>query len=263
MPPYTTGVEAHGDNARPKRRLTEPATLCTLSRAQVRAMDRWAIDELGIPGLVLMENAAAAIEEALLLEFAPALDTPLLIVCGPGNNGGDGLALARRLANRGFTALDVALARSPDAYRGDAAANLRILERMGMRPRPVDTSLDDAESRPFTRGVIVDALFGTGLDRPLEGADIRTLERINALGACGARVLAVDLPSGLDADSGRPLGGIAVRAEVTVTLAALKPGLTTPEGRVWAGKVLVGDIGIAAHRFAGSVHGPFSSSRAE
>ena len=215
--------------------------MLTLTRAQARALDAWAINELGVPGIVLMENAAVAIEEVLLGPMQVQPDQPVLIACGPGNNGGDGLALARRLANRSWNTLCVGLLGAPGSYRGDAAINMNIASRLGLHQRPL---LDALAHQPPSDLLIVDALFGTGLDRPLVGDAKAAVVCINELAADGAQVLAVDVPSGLDADTGEALGGIAVRAQATCTLAALKPGLATAQGRAYAGQVFVGDIGV-------------------
>ncbi len=224
-------------------RLHQPAHIVTLTRSQVRALDRYAIDELGIPGMILMENAACAIEEALLLAFDPTPGTPILIACGPGNNGGDGLALARRLNNRGHTHITIGLARRASALTGDAATNLHIATQLNLHIVPLENALRDANPNPL---IIVDALFGTGLDRPMKGDDELSVLAINALGAARSHVLAIDLPSGMDADTGEAQGGVAVHAEVTLTLACLKPGLLTPAGASLAGRVQVGDIGVSA-----------------
>ncbi|MBL0928156.1 MAG: NAD(P)H-hydrate epimerase [Phycisphaerales bacterium] len=234
-----------------------PPKVVTLSRRAVRALDRAATDELGIPGLLLMENAAAAIEERALL-MGPDPDDAFLIVCGPGNNGGDGLALARRLAVRGLI-VAVALAADPARLRGDALANLDMARRLNIPAAdawldaPAGLSRAQELARSQRRGhhktgrlIIADALFGTGLDRPIDGETARAVEWINAARARGAAVLAADIPSGLDCDTGRPLGPAAVRADVTVTLAAMKPGLLDPASRAFTGEVVVAGIGVPA-----------------
>lgn len=189
-----------------------------------------------------MESAAASIEEAIVRTCAPDPGTSILIACGPGNNGGDGLAVARRLHNRGLHQLVIGLARSPEMYRGDAAINLRIVQRMGLRLDPLDVALSSAARTNVV--LIIDAIFGTGLDRPLIGPDAMAVQAMNNLRRTGARIFAIDLPSGMDADTGQAMGA-AIDADVTCTLAARKPGLNTPAGRCRAGQVLVGDIGIA------------------
>jgi len=206
----------------------------------VRALDRRAIEEYGIPGLLLMENAgrAAAEEAQRMLAGAPG---PVLVLCGPGNNGGDGLVIARTLLNRGldvrarFVGTEAQLAGGGPDFR----ANLHLWRGLG-QPFPAcrEAALLAAEWRGVA--LVVDALFGTGLTRPLDEPWSGT---VRALNAARLPVLAVDLPSGLDADSGVELG-VAVRADVTVTFVAKKPGLLRGRGPELAGRVVVAEIGI-------------------
>ncbi|MCA9310276.1 MAG: NAD(P)H-hydrate epimerase [Phycisphaerales bacterium] len=223
-----------------------PPVIVTLSRQEVRELDRRACEELGMPGILLMENAAAAIEEVALGCLAERADPGVLILCGPGNNGGDGLALARRLHNRAVRVV-IVLTAPEERYRGDAAAMLGIVRRMELDCRVLEGSeveavLDAALQDAGGDGaLIVDALLGTGLDRPLEGVVASVVAWINRARERGSEVLSVDVPSGMDADTGQELG-VAVRATVTVTLAAMKPGLLKAPGL--AGRVEVGDIGV-------------------
>jgi NAD(P)H-hydrate epimerase len=199
----------------------------TLTRSQARLVDRMAMEEIGIPGIVLMENAARG-----LTDLVPETEGPIAIVCGPGNNGGDGFAVARHLLNRGRS-VEVHLVAPEDKFRPetDAGINLAVLRAMGA-PLRADLALHDA-------AVIVDALFGTGLDRavrePYAGA-------IRAINAAELPVLAVDIPSGLDADSGEILGD-AVRATWTGTMVAPKAGFDRAAGPTHTGEVRVVDIG--------------------
>lgn len=209
-----------------------------LTREASREVDRRATEDFGVPSIVLMENAARELAEhatALLVESG---GRRVLIVCGPGSNGGDGLALARHLHNAGAE-VRVALAGRAGAYRGDASINLEICERMGLDIADASAGELDDDPRP---DLVVDALFGTGLARPLEGAMLALVGRINALRARGALVLAVDVPSGLDADRGEALGE-TVRADLTVTMGGVKPGLVRLEAQASVGEVVVGDIG--------------------
>ncbi|MHC4415388.1 MAG: NAD(P)H-hydrate epimerase [Planctomycetota bacterium] len=204
-----------------------------LDRASVRSVDRAAIEEYGIPGIVLMENAARGLAAAALrmLDDAPGNPPSVLIVCGSGNNGGDGYALGRHLHNAGVA---VALAALGEPKAGsDAATNLAICRKMRLPEIPVQ------EIPRFQCDLIVDAIFGTGLDRPVTGTPARVMDWINA---SGRPVLAVDVPSGLDCDTGRPLG-VTVRAARTVTFVARKPGLALPAARELVGEVVVADIG--------------------
>lgn len=211
-----------------------------LTRDAVREVDRRAVEDFGLPSIVLMENAALALAAAALGLLVESGGRRVLIVCGPGSNGGDGLALARHLHNAGAE-VRVALAGRAGAYRGDASINLEIAERMGLAIADASEGslADAADPRP---DLVVDALFGTGLARPLEGAMGSLVAEINALRARGALILAVDLPSGLDADRGEVLG-VAVRADLTVTLAGVKPGLLRLEAQEYVGELIVGDIG--------------------
>ena len=205
-----------------------------LTRAQVREIDRRAIEDYHIPGVVLMENAARAVVEAAT-EMTRGADRPAaLIVCGGGNNGGDGLAVARHLHNRGWT-VEIALAVSVNAYRNEALANWQTVQAMRL---PI-TSIEDADSPLKGKfDLLVDALFGTGLSSPPR--DGRVIERM--LGH-DAPVLSVDIPSGLDCDTGEPLGPACVRATRTVTFVAEKAGFANPLSRQYLGDVSVGDIG--------------------
>jgi len=206
-----------------------------LTRAQVREIDRRSIEEFHIPGVVLMENAARAVT-AVALEMLRGVDDPsVLIVCGGGNNGGDGLAVARHLHNH---RVDVEIVFDPNAgnYRGEAAVNLEIVRAM----RLPTTSIWDADI-PLAGGVVdlvVDALFGTGLQTPP-----REPQWIDLMNEYAVPVLAVDIPSGLDCDTGEPLGPACVRATRTVTFVAEKKGFANPNARQYLGEVIVGDIG--------------------
>jgi hydroxyethylthiazole kinase-like uncharacterized protein yjeF len=216
-----------------------------LSRAQMRAFDACAIDRCRVPSLVLMENAGRGAADALVAELCAgdARGVRAVVVCGAGNNGGDGLVIARRLAARQARPL-VVLAGSPEKLSTDARANLDAWRGIGGEVRelapgaplaPLAEALGQAD-------VVVDALFGTGLDRPIEGHLVAVVQEMNR---AAAPVLAVDLPSGLDADTGATLG-VAVEADLTATFAHPKLGLLTPGGARLAGRVLVVDIGVPA-----------------
>lgn len=222
-----------------------PQTL-VLDRKAVREVDRAAIEDYGISGVVLMENAARGLCEHALRMLVGAggrgktgpekrgIGEPLaLIVCGSGNNGGDGYALARHLHN---AQVGVVLAAIGEPKPGsDAAANRDICRKMALREIGPDALTGFAGA-----DLIVDALFGTGLDRPIEGPAAAIINWINST---GKPVLAVDVPSGLDCDTGRPLG-VCVRAAATVTFVALKPGFLAPESKEWTGRIDVVDIGV-------------------
>jgi NAD(P)H-hydrate epimerase len=212
----------------------DPWTLA--SAEEMRALDRHTIETLGVPAELLMESAGRAVAEAAL-RLLP-LGGSVLVVCGRGSNGGDGLVAARHLHVAGVP-VRAALLGSAASLRGDAAASLR-------RARAAGVPIEGERWRAPALGVIVDAVFGTGLSRPVEGAAATSLRRIAASRAAhpDLRVLAVDLPSGLCTDTGQVLG-VAAPADVTLTLGLPKPGLALEPGRSLAGRVRVARIGIA------------------
>lgn len=198
-----------------------------LSREQVRAIDRRAVNEYGIPSIVLMENAGRGCAE-LLLTLNPDR-RPVIILCGPGNNGGDGFVMARHLHNHGLGPTLI-VPGDPQTLPTDAAINYRAARAAGI---PITEHLITADAW------YVDALFGTGLTRPLGPP---YAELVNRLNDRNAPVLAVDLPSGLDCDTGEPLGP-CVRATHTATFVALKLGFHNPNARLFTGTVHIIDIG--------------------
>lgn len=208
-----------------------------LTREQARELDRRAIEAYGVPGIVLMENAGRGMAE-LLRKLG--IQGQVVACCGKGNNGGDGFVIARHLDNAGVP-VRVLLFADPALLTGDAAINYRILAASGVRLEVFDGSaLDDMLSRQgASTDWIVDALFGSGLrglvQAPFDGI-------IAAINASGVRVFAVDIPSGLDSDTGLPLG-IAVRAHHTATVAALKKGFVQPSAAEWLGHVHLIDMG--------------------
>ncbi len=219
-----------------------------LTRKAVRELDRLAVSEFGIPAILLMENAAFHIADLALHLTREQPGARILLVCGPGNNGGDGLAAARHLHNAGAVVEIVhAGGRSEE---GEAAVNLGVALRMGLPITPVQgqdgraaaAAMDAALARLGTPDLVIDAVLGTGLDRPVREPLATLIGRINELSKEGVLVVAVDIPSGLDADTGEPLG-MAVRADVTVTLAGLKAGFTKLGAQGYIGDVVVSDIG--------------------
>ncbi|MBM3979758.1 MAG: NAD(P)H-hydrate epimerase [Planctomycetes bacterium] len=215
----------------------------TLTRAEVRELDRRAIDGFGVPGLVLMENAGRGCAE-LLMRLNPDR-APVAILCGPGNNGGDGFVIARHLDNAGWPVDVQVFARHNRASPGDADINFDILFTSGIaftqyRPDNFDAAHRDQFARHLAPAAwVVDALFGNGLTRAL-GAPFDELAAL--VNASGKPVLAIDLPSGLDCDTGEPLGP-CVRATHTATFVAPKRGFLNPGARAWTGEVHVIDIG--------------------
>jgi NAD(P)H-hydrate epimerase len=212
-----------------------------LSAEAMREVDRRAIEEIGIPSLVLMENAAVGVAE-VIGEMGEEVDS-VAIFCGPGNNGGDGLALARHLDARGY-ALEVFLATAGKPLRGDAAVQQGICEKQGIELQEIgsDDDLDFAAAVARECDLVVDALFGTGLTRPLEGF---FAELVAALNELPVPRLAVDLPSGLSGS--RPdVFGPTFRADRTVTFAAPKRPMVLLPAAEWVGEVVVTDLGIPA-----------------
>jgi NAD(P)H-hydrate epimerase len=281
-----------------------------LTRAQMRAFDRYAIESCHVPGIVLMENAgrgAADVISAMIEAQRPArpalghdrrvqplplladsaapgpavaaappaetsprraaadafaararafpvrhvkgpgqpatypLDACVVVVCGAGNNGGDGFVVARHLLARGAE-VEVFLAGSSEKVTGESRINHDAYIDLGgtFTELPHGAPLSPLEESLGRADLVVDALFGTGLDRPIHGHLAEVIATINR---AGARCVALDIPSGLDADSGAPLG-IAVQADDTVTFGHLKIGLLTPEGARLAGNIHVVDLGV-------------------
>jgi len=213
-----------------------------LSRDQVRAFDAWAINELRIPGVVLMENAGRSCAELVRDELAGVERPKVCILCGTGNNGGDGYVVARHLLNAGFMVM-VVICGDRNKIRGDAKTNLDVLERLGREVVQLHVEADDVADQvgrlASDADMVVDGLFGTGLSGRVKGGYAALIEAINAL---GRPVLAVDIPSGLDCDTGQVLG-VAVKATYTVTFAALKKGFTVPGAAEYTGRIYVAGIG--------------------
>ncbi len=208
-----------------------------LTREEVRSIDRRAAEELAMPTLVLMENAGRGAADWLASKLGSGR---ALILCGPGNNGGDGGVVARHLDLRGI-AVRVVWFAEPGKLARDASTQHEILDRSGfdqvdwpgtVEPERLDALLAGADW-------LVDGLLGTGLTRPVEGPLRDVIEAINR---AGQPVLALDLPSGLDADTGQPQG-LAVRATATVTFVAPKIGFAQPGANAYTGEVVVADIG--------------------
>ena len=221
-----------------------------LDRSGMREADRITIEELGVPGLALMELAASAVTEVVAERLSAA--GPVAIVCGAGNNGADGLAVARQLRARGVT-VEVWLTSAEKSMRGDAARQLELARSFAVPIRAVRAAAAGALDASLAGAdLVVDAIFGTGLDRALEG-DV--VEVVRAINRCGRPVVAVDLPSGLDGSSGG-VAGEAVDAAVTVTFAAPKVAHVLPPACFRCGEVAVADIGIPRWAIeARSVHG--------
>lgn len=209
-----------------------------LARDQVRRLDQLAMTDYGMSGLVLMENAGRGTTDVLC---ALGVDGPVVICCGRGNNAGDGFVIARHLDIRGHAARVILLS-DPSELAGDAATNFAILRKTDV-PVDVFAGADDwdrLQTHLDEAAWIVDALLGTGArGEPRPPLD----EAIDRINAAPARRLAVDLPSGLDCDTGQAARH-AFRADHTCTFAALKPGLMRPEAKPYVGRIHLVDIGV-------------------
>jgi NAD(P)H-hydrate epimerase len=206
-----------------------------LTRAQVREVDRLSIEEFHIPGIVLMENASRAAADVALGMMIDFRVKNVLILCGGGNNGGDGLAVARHLHNRG-AGITVALTTDPNRYKGDALTNWQIVQ--AMRLPVIDATPETIRATDDV--LVIDAMFGTGLTDPPRDPFPQIVQ---AIADSDNPVLSIDVPSGLDCDTGEPLGFIAVAADRTVTFVAPKTGFVNPAAVKHLGEVIVGDIG--------------------
>jgi NAD(P)H-hydrate epimerase len=206
-------------------------------------MDRLTIRETGIPGSVLMETAGRGATRILLAELRPRPGARVTIVCGPGNNGGDGYVMARYLREAHLLPTVLMLS-SLDRISGDALLNLRILQRTGVHILEVPTETEwKAHRHLLSEGdLIVDAILGTGLRSPVKDFFALVIGDINA---AGRPVLSVDIPSGLNADTGQPMG-VAVRADMTVTFGYPKIGEVVYPGAELVGRLFRIDIGIPA-----------------
>ncbi len=243
-PPPEGGGERGGAGAGGAER-PEPEVFI-LTREAARALDELATAEYGIPSIILMENASFHIAD-IALHLAPGRHAAprIVIVCGPGNNGGDGLAAARHLHNAGAD-VRIVLAAPGAALTGDAAANLRIVQKMSLPILVEDAADPGGALRAAADGspdLLIDAILGTGAREPVReplAGIIAALDR--AAKEFRVPVLSVDIPSGLDCDTGEPLGA-AVHADVTVSLAGLKRGFASLAAQSYLGDVLVVDIG--------------------
>jgi ADP-dependent NAD(P)H-hydrate dehydratase / NAD(P)H-hydrate epimerase len=214
-----------------------------LNSAQMREADRRTIEEIGIPSLVLMENAGRQVVAAMEAMHDDLTDRHVAVLCGPGNNGGDGFVVARTLAQRGVEVSVFLLGQVADV-RGDARTNLEILGHLGLTVVEIADSqaweLHFSEVSNCT--LIVDAIFGTGLKAPVSGLIQSVIADVNA---SGIPIVSIDLPSGLSADSTELIGD-SIDADLTITVAAPKLPLVLPPAETRAGDILIADIGIPA-----------------
>ena len=207
----------------------------------MRELDRTTIEDIGIPGLVLMENAGAGCARLILNDFADQIEDGVAVICGLGNNGGDGFVIARHLWNNGYD-VEIFLIGSSDKLKGDAKTNWEIALRSGLpyveleRESDITTLFEELGEY----GLVVDAIFGTGLARDVEGKYELVIDAINMV---EAPVFAVDIPSGLNSDTGKPMG-LAVYADMTATFGLAKLGQWLYPGYLHTGKLFVVDISI-------------------
>jgi ADP-dependent NAD(P)H-hydrate dehydratase / NAD(P)H-hydrate epimerase len=217
-----------------------------LTSGQMRDIDRAAIEDIGIPGLVLMENAGIQVTRAILARFPRVAEENVVIIAGKGNNGGDGFVVARHLFNIGCPLTVFLLAAKADV-KGDAAVNLAIAEKVGIEVQAVPTieAWKTARVEVFHASLIVDAIFGTGLEKPADGLYAAAIADINK--GRGFKV-AVDIPSGLSSDTHLVIGP-AVKADLTVALAAPKICHVFPPGEDFVGELAVVPISIPPRLF--------------
>jgi NAD(P)H-hydrate epimerase len=214
-----------------------------LTRQQARDFDAWAINTACVPGVVLMENAGRGCAEIVLAQLEKRIGSKVCVFCGAGNNGGDGFVIARHLKNAG---VDVAIALCGPAskIKDDAEVNYKIVRKMEIAIEEFETASanieKDVEAFAGDSDLIVDAIFGTGLTGVLRADFVRLINAINSL---NKPIAAVDIPSGLDCDTGGPLGA-AIKAASTVTFAAAKKGFLNPRSAQFTGQVYIASIGI-------------------
>lgn len=217
-----------------------------LTSTQMKNIDRTAIDEIGIAGPILMENAGLQILKAIKAKFPEIEKEKIVIVAGRGNNGGDGLVVARHLFNQGNDPCVLLLA-SKGEVKGDAALNLRIAEKIGIKIYEIPSlkEWDIHKEKIFQSSLLLDAIFGTGLTKPAQGLYAAAIDDINR---AEAFKVAVDIPSGISSDRFQ-ITGPCVKADLTVTLAAPKIAHIFPPAEEFVGELVVADISIPPSLF--------------
>jgi hydroxyethylthiazole kinase-like uncharacterized protein yjeF len=208
---------------------------------EMRNIDYQTINEIGIPGIVLMENAGIGVVHAIEKNFPTPEFKKVSIFVGKGNNGGDGLVVARYLMSMGYS-VNTYLLSEQEKFSGDALTNLKIMEKLQLSMEFIlsEEQLDKHKDVIAQSDIIVDAIFGTGLSGAVRGFAGNVIEFLNST---NIPIVAIDLPSGLDADCGK-VDGICIHADLTVTMALPKRGLLLFPGAKFVGKLEVADIGI-------------------
>ena len=220
--------------------------MIVVTAEQMREMDRLTIEKYRVPSLTLMERAGQAVAEAILENFAPSAKRGVLIVAGKGNNGGDGFVVARLLKRKRIPC-EVALLARKDEISPDAAHNLRAYLKLKGKVTEINADrLDLLTALMNRKGLIVDAILGTGIKSAVRGL---LGDAITIINTSGLPIVAIDIPSGLDTDRGVPLG-VAVQAEMTVALGFPKLGEVIHPGISYVGDLVVADIGIEASAVA-------------
>ncbi len=209
------------------------AKICTVK--QIQKLDHLAIDQYGVSSMALMENAGRAVSEEILKLLKRSKGRKVCIVCGLGNNAGDGFVVARHLMNADL-AVEVIVIGDPKKLKADAKQNYDIIKKCKVSIRVAKR----ARERFSDYDIVVDAIFGVGLNRIIDQPYKGIIEQINTE---AGRVVAVDIPSGLDGTSGEIFGS-CIKAYRTVTFSAAKKGLYAKKGPKFTGKVIVADIGI-------------------
>ncbi len=211
----------------------------TVSVEEMRLLDLRATRDFAIPSLQLMENAGKGVAELIHREFGPS---KILVCCGKGNNGGDGFVAARYLAQRGNTT-QVLLLAEPASLKGDALINFQRLSEFSANIYDCSSNLEKAKSWMEQADIIIDAMLGIGLQADLREPYLSVVRLINQTSELGKTIVAMDVPSGLNSDTGKVMGA-AVKADITATMGLPKKGLYEADGPEYSGQIEVIDIGF-------------------
>ncbi len=218
-----------------------------LTVKKINRIDRLASEKYGIPSIILMENAGRSVAEETIKTLKrkkPAKTQKIAVLCGSGKNGGDGFVAARYLYNYGYQ-VKVYLLKNPNNISGDTLTNYTILKKIGVETKLISPSkLNSLSSELKKANCIIDAIFGTGIKGKVTGLPAQIIKMVNQTKKVitSKPVISVDLPSGLDGDTGFPLGK-CVKTTVTVTMGYPKKGFLNPEAKKYLGKLIIADIG--------------------